>query len=315
MALSPRVTLDRSVLAPLAEEPWPETYEIREPLYFSDLLCLGYPPGRPQAGVWGDRGGEGVPGTPAAGGPGSHRPPFCGEQPTGPHTVAGPRAGRDTPQGHTGLLSGPAPTSGLPGPGGWGGRGRCPQSPGRSGSPPRGAPGFPAEAHWPISPRARPSPGAGPLVAVPVLEPEAEPSRDIILVGSSKPAPGSCRPRRGEAPGADPSLRVPPGPAPDSRASGIFTQDSETGRGRRPPTPRPGPQPPGPSAVFTRERQEAEGTGVRPPFAGVGAYEVQVDRRDIEGERGPGEGGRAARVSFLCPFASSRFPCISLYVF
>uniref|UniRef100_A0A8C0SNE4 PHD-type domain-containing protein n=1 Tax=Canis lupus familiaris TaxID=9615 RepID=A0A8C0SNE4_CANLF len=34
-------------------------------------------------------------------------------------------------------------------------------------------------------------------VAVPVLEPEAEPSRDIILVGSSKPAPGSCRPRRG----------------------------------------------------------------------------------------------------------------------
>ncbi|XP_072596844.1 DNA (cytosine-5)-methyltransferase 3-like [Vulpes vulpes] len=89
MALSPRVTLDRSVLAPPAEEPWPETYEIR----------------------------------------------------------------------------------------------------------------FPAEAHRPVSPRARPSPGAGPLVAVPVLEPEAEPSRDIILVGSSKP-PGSCRPRRGRGVGA-----------------------------------------------------------------------------------------------------------------
>nr|XP_055169455.1 DNA (cytosine-5)-methyltransferase 3-like [Nyctereutes procyonoides] len=81
MALSPRGTLDRSALAPPAEEPWPETYEIRRQ---------------------GSR-----------------------QRPTGP-------------------------------------------------SPPR----------------ARPSPGAGPLVAVPVLEPEAEQSADIILVGSSKPAPG-----------------------------------------------------------------------------------------------------------------------------
>lgn len=214
----------------------------------------------------------------------AHRTPHCGRAPGGEGHATG-----DTP----GLLSGPVPTPGLPGPGGWGGRGRCPQSTERSGSPPRGAPGFPAEAHRPVSPRARASPGAGPLVAVPVLEPEAEPSRDIILVGSSKPAPGSCRPRRGrgEAPGG----RIHPGgcgPGPTPGPLEYLHKIWKPAGAGGPPTP--ARVAPGPSTAFTRESQAAEGTGVRSPFAGVGAYEVQVDRRDIEGERGPGEGGRAA---------------------